>query len=267
MKIKSTEAGGGNEKRSSNLDRCPAAGSSRSLCLVCDVLFAESGNVDGCNDGVCMSTKTVYLKLSQMTEVYQSEVYLKDVAEVHCCDANLTAKIKALKLVSFPEYKGKSRHVAAYVGDVMEIIGKLEKLDSGIQVNSIGESEYVVKYRPNAGGNRLFQWFKTAGIAVISFCGAAFAIMTFNNDASVTDVFGNIFYLITGVESDGITILEIGYSIGLAFGILVFFNHFATWKLTVDPTPIEVEMRLYETNVNKTLIQNDKRKERGIDVS
>ncbi|MBQ6833954.1 MAG: stage V sporulation protein AA, partial [Lachnospiraceae bacterium] len=73
--------------------------------------------------------------------------------------------------------------------------------------------------------------------------------------------------LVMGTPSDGLTILEISYSIGLAFGILVFFNHFASWKLTVDPTPIEVEMRTYETNVNKTLIQNDKRRERGIDVS
>ena len=52
-----------------------------------------------------------------------------------------------------------------------------------------------------------------------------------------------------------------------ALGILIFFNHFASWKLTVDPTPIEVEMRLYEDNVGKTLIQNYGRKERGIDVS
>ena len=50
-------------------------------------------------------------------------------------------------------------------------------------------------------------------------------------------------------------------------GIIVFFNHFAVAKLSTDPTPIEVEMRLYEDNINKTLIQNDGRKESGIDVT
>jgi stage V sporulation protein AA len=64
-----------------------------------------------------------------------------------------------------------------------------------------------------------------------------------------------------------VTVLEIAYSAGLAAGILIFFNHFASWKMTVDPTPIEVEMRLYEENINKTLIINDGRKESGIDVS
>ena len=91
--------------------------------------------------------------------------------------------------------------------------------------------------------------------------------MTFNNDANVTDVFANIYYLTMGMESNGKTILEFSYSLGITIGILVFFNHFAKWKLTVDPTPIEVEMRLYEENLNKTVIQNHGRKERGIDVS
>lgn len=38
-------------------------------------------------------------------------------------------------------------------------------------------------------------------------------------------------------------------------------------KINTDPTPLEVEMRLYEDNVSKTLIQNDGRKEQDIDVS
>ena len=81
------------------------------------------------------------------------------------------------------------------------------------------------------------------------------------------DVFGRIYYLVMGTQSDGVTVLEFSYSLGLTFGILIFFNHFATWKLTVDPTPFEVEMRLYEENLNKALIQNHGRKEKGIDVS
>ncbi len=72
--------------------------------------------------------------------------------------------------------------------------------------------------------------------------------------------------MVMGQESDGFTIIELSYSVGLAFGILVFFNHFAKWKVTTDPTPLEVEMRLYEDNVSKTIIQNDGRREQGIDV-
>ena len=81
------------------------------------------------------------------------------------------------------------------------------------------------------------------------------------------DVFKEVYLVVLGEESPGFTILEMSYSVGLALGIIVFFNHFAVAKLSTDPTPIEVEMRLYEDNINKTLIQNDGRKESGIDVT
>ena len=61
--------------------------------------------------------------------------------------------------------------------------------------------------------------------------------------------------------------LEISYSVGLAVGIIGFFNHFAAIKLNTDPTPLEVEMRLYEDNISKTLIANDGRKESKIDIT
>ena len=102
---------------------------------------------------------------------------------------------------------------------------------------------------------------------MVCFCGAAFAIMTFNNDASVTDVFREIYRLVLGQEAGDFTILELSYSIGLAAGVLLFFNHFSKWKLNTDPTPLEVEMRLYEDSISKTLIQNDGRKESGVDVT
>lgn len=39
------------------------------------------------------------------------------------------------------------------------------------------------------------------------------------------------------------------------------------WKLTEDPTPLEVEMRTYEDDICKTLIQNNGRKEKEVDVT
>ena len=104
-------------------------------------------------------------------------------------------------------------------------------------------------------------------MCLVCFFGAAFAIMTFNNDVDVTKVFQEIYYVVTGRESDGFTILELSYSLGLAAGIIGFFNHFSKWKINTDPTPLEVEMRLYEDNISKTLIQNADRKESGIDVT
>ena len=58
----------------------------------------------------------------------------------------------------------------------------------------------------------------------------------------------------------------LGLALGLLLGVLIFFNHFGKRKLTTDPTPIEVQMRLYEDEVDTAIIQNASRKESGIDV-
>jgi stage V sporulation protein AA len=90
--------------------------------------------------------------------------------------------------------------------------------------------------------------------------------MAFNNDVQVHEVFVQIFKLVTGHENDGFSVLEGGYCIGLGAGILIFYNHFGKKKLSKDPTPLEIEMRLYENDINNTLIDGVKRKNEHIDV-
>ena len=132
---------------------------------------------------------------------------------------------------------------------------------------NLGEVSYIADHHGKKKENVWLQRAKTAAVCVIAFFGAGFAIMTFNNDVSVTDVFQEIYLLVTGRKSSGFTVLEVSYSIGLFLGIVVFFNHFSKQKINTDPTPLEVEMRLYEENVNKALIDNEGRKETDIDVT
>ena len=149
----------------------------------------------------------------------------------------------------------------------MDIIRLISETVPGTQVNSVGKVDYIIDYHRPKRPSYAWEWLKTLFVCAVCFFGAAFAIMTFNNDVDVTKVFGEIYYVVTGQQSDGFTILEVSYSIGLAVGIMGFFNHFSKWKLNTDPTPLEVEMRLYEDNISKTLIQNAGRKESGIDVT
>ena len=82
----------------------------------------------------------------------------------------------------------------------------------------------------------------------------------------IREVFGQIYELLTGQEPQSVTALEIAYSIGLALGILVFFNHIGGRRITSDPTPIEVEMRKYETDVNQALTETADREKKTLDV-
>lgn len=207
-------------------------------------------------------SKTVYLNINQITEVHHKEIQLKDVADVYCDDSAVMNKCKALRIKTLHEERNKR-----YIESALDVIKKLVEMDPSISVNNVGEVNYIIDYHKKKDPNWAWQWMKTIFVCIICFCGASFAIMTFNNDVSVGEVFKEIYKIIMREESSGFTILELGYSVGLAVGIIGFFNHFTKYKFTTDPTPIEVEMRLYEENVSKTLIQNDGRKEQDIDVS
>ncbi len=206
--------------------------------------------------------KQVYLKLNQITEVQKKDVYLKDVAKVACQDPALLNKCNCLKIKKIREDRQRR-----YVEDVIDVIDQISQLDPNIQVDNLGEIDYIIDYHPPKANHQAWQWMKTIFVCIISFCGAAFAIMTFNNDANVPSLFQEIYRLVMGQEADGFTILEASYSAGLGAGILIFFNHFMKWKLNTDPTPLEVEMRTYEDDICKTLIQNNGRKEKEVDVT
>ncbi|MCI8517235.1 MAG: stage V sporulation protein AA [Hungatella sp.] len=207
-------------------------------------------------------SKSLYLKLNQISEVHDKDVYLKDIGTLFCDDESVLNRCKALKVK-----KIQSDQDHRYIGSVLDVISLISQMDPGIQVEHVGESDYIIDYKAKKKPAKVWAWCKTVFVAVICFCGAAFAIMTFNNDASVTDVFQEIYRLSLGQEAGDFTVLELSYSVGLGLGVILFFNHFCKWKLNTDPTPLEVEMRLYEDNISKTLIQNDGRKESGVDVS
>ena len=54
--------------------------------------------------------------------------------------------------------------------------------------------------------------------------------------------------------------------LGLAIGILIFFNHFGKKRFTVDPTPMEIQMRLYENDIQTTLVENAARQKKELEV-
>ena len=203
----------------------------------------------------------VYLKVNSITQVHHKEILLKDVASLFCSDQKILERCQSL-----PIFKVKDNKEKRYVQDVMPIIQKITQLGQGIQVVNLGETDFILDYRPLAPPKLFWQWMKTIFVCIVCFFGAAFAIMTFNNDVDVPALFSDLYQLVTGKESSGFTILEASYSFGLSAGIIVFFNQFAKWKLNADPKPLEVEMRTYEEDISRTLIENAGRKETEVDV-
>jgi len=116
--------------------------------------------------------------------------------------------------------------------------------------------------KPNAPKKRaLWRGVKVAAVALVLFMGSATAIMAFHTDSQLGTVFKKYHEIFVGYEVENPYIVNIPYAIGLALGIMVFFNHFVGKRVTREPTPIEVEMELYEQDVEDALIQSISREQ------
>lgn len=205
----------------------------------------------------------IYIKADRNIEVTKPDVILGDAFQVECSNPIVLAKIKTMKLFRFDSIDKKLSRTVISVLKVIELIHK-EFPESDVQ--NLGESDVIITLAAQKSESKMVRLIKAAGVVFLTFAGAAFSIMAFNNDVDTTKLFQQIYTLLTGKVSDGFTVLEFTYCIGLVIGILVFFNHFGKKRFTADPTPIEVEMRTYENEIQTTLIETYSRKEKEIDV-
>ena len=210
-----------------------------------------------------MSTNnvTLYLKAEQNVELQSEDVYVKDIGKMTCSDKHILAKVKTIKLHHFKEEEPKRQVIS-----ILKVIAEIEKTFPTVTVENLGEIDVLVEQINVDKHKGSVQMIKIVFVSLISFFGTAFTIMAFHNDIGINEVFTKVYEMVMGQSSDGYSILELSYSIGLAVGIITFFNHIGGRRITKDPTPIEVEMRVYETDVNKALIETADREGKMLDV-
>ena len=109
--------------------------------------------------------------------------------------------------------------------------------------------------------NKILEALKVAAVCILIFFGSAFTIMAFNNDISISGVFEHFYKQIMGVDKPQVSVLEVFYCIGLAVGIILFFNHIGKRKLSDDVTPIQVEMDKHNKDTWNTIIDKVKEKQ------
>lgn len=194
-------------------------------------------------------------------EVTKTDVTLGDILTLECSNKSMIPKLNVLKILKIPE-NGRHR----YVVSILKIIACIHEKYPGVDIQNMGETDIIVTYEDQKTSGAAVHVIKSIFVAMLTFAGSAFAIMAFNNDASVSDLFSQMYEFVMGSKTDGFTIMEVSYSIGITIGILVFFNHFGKRRFTVDPTPLEVQMRVYENDIQTTLVENASRKGAELDV-
>ena len=202
----------------------------------------------------------LYLKVERNVEIPRGEVFLGDVAKITCRHVPTLEKAKSLRIYNFS--KGETRQVIG----VIKMIELLERHIQYISVESIGETDVVIELVKVPINKPAAVWIKVAFVSMIAFFGTAFTMMAFHNDVGIHDVFARLYTMVMGRPATGYGILEVMYSIGVAAGITVFFNHIGGRRLSKDPTPIEVAMRTYENDVNTALVETADREGTAFDV-
>ena len=198
----------------------------------------------------------VYFKGEESVCINHTKLLVKDIGEVYCTSPQMAYEVENIELFHFS--KGKN---GKEVFSVLNILESIKEIDKEVEFVNLGEMDFIVYYKdPTKRQEKWQQALKIIFVCLVAFFGAAISIMAYNNDVGIDELFQKVHEYLTGDKAKGPGVLELSYSIGLAVGIIVFFNHTANKTLSDDPTPFEVQMRLYEQDVNTTFITGADRK-------
>ncbi|TCS84085.1 stage V sporulation protein AA [Tepidibacillus fermentans] len=193
---------------------------------------------------------TIYLRFRNRHYAKPDDlILLKDIAQI-VAPKELENKIKELPI---HQITPEDQHLV--VIDMMKVV-KIIKQNFEVDVRNIGQPEIIVEIltklmlkKPNLIAV-LFVW-------ILLFVGSGVAIMNFHHDVSMQEVHKRLYYLITGIEKERPLLLQIPYSFGIGLGMILFFNHVFKKKINEEPSPLEVEMFLYQQNLDQYVFLNE----------
>jgi stage V sporulation protein AA len=186
-----------------------------------------------------------FLRLRTKVKINQdvSQIFLEDVAQVVASE-DVEKKLKRTLIYVRNEGDGN-----LLVIDAIRIIRSIGEKFPNLTIQFIGSEETLVEVE--ATHKKSASKLLLILVWMILFIGSGLAIMNFHTDVSMAEVHQRIFYLLTGEHNNHPYLLQIPYSIGIGIGMIVFFNQIFRKRLNEEPSPLELEMYLYQENIEK----------------
>lgn len=199
-----------------------------------------------------MATKQIFLQMRKRIQIRPGQnLRVKDVADIL---AENKEEIENLPINRFGKHEGKLAVV-----ELMDVLQVIQRAGCPADIRTIGPPQTLVEFKTPAP---IPGWLAVAGVWSILFVGSGLAIMNFHTDVSMKEVHERIFYLMTGVKKSKPLILQIPYSFGIGLGMVLFFNHVFRKKFNDEPTPLELEVFLYQENIDQYVIDHEKSQKR-----
>lgn len=192
-------------------------------------------------------TPTVYVRLRSRIRIQRGRsVKLGDVAHLLTSPEEQEGRLLELELLRPGPEDGNLILI-----DILQIIPEIRRVLPDVTVELIGSGHTLVEVVAGSGkpSKSLFIL-----VWLLLFFGSALTIMNFHADVNMQEVQIRIVEMITGRRDEHPYLFQVAYSLGIGFGMAVFFNHLFKKKWNEEPTPLEVEMFLYQQNVDKYVV-------------
>jgi stage V sporulation protein AA len=199
------------------------------------------------------NSNVVYVRMRRRAVVRpKSLITLGDVARL-IADEGLADRLKKLPLHRFTDEDGNLLLI-----DMLQVVKAIRESEPGTIIETFGDPHVLLEILP-AGAAKprklllVFAW-------LLLFFGSGMAMMNFHADVNMPAVQHRITELITGKSGPHPWLFQIPYSIGVGMGMLLFFNRILSKRLNDEPNPLEVEMFMYQENLNHYVITEEYRK-------
>ncbi|WP_055107716.1 stage V sporulation protein AA [Paenibacillus ihumii] len=194
----------------------------------------------------------IYLQLRKHVRLPLGQaIRLGDVARV-LADSSLEPRLLDMILKQPRERDGNLVLI-----DMLHIIEHIQESIPDIQVEYVGEPQVLVEMVGKEKRPLLLLFIL---VWLLLFFGSALTIMNFHADVSMQAVQVRIVEMITGERDEHPYLFQGAYSVGIGFGMVLFFNHLFKKKWNEEPTPLEVEMHLYQENLDQFVIAEEYKK-------
>ncbi|MCC3373456.1 stage V sporulation protein AA [Cohnella sp. REN36] len=202
------------------------------------------------------STDVVYVRLHRRVVVEPAaEVRLGDIA------ALVTEPMLARKLAQLPLRQIRPSDGNLLLVDMLQVIRRIREAAPWATIETFGEPHVLLEV---SKAKRIKpRWALLVAAWLLLFFGSGMAILNFHADVNMPEVQRRIVELLTGRTERHPWLFEIPYSLGLGIGMLLFFNRVFRKRLNDEPNPLEVEMFMYQENVNHYVITEEYRKKIG----
>lgn len=197
------------------------------------------------------SAPVIYIQLKNRLSVPKGQgVLLRDVAYL-IADPQLREPLYSILLLQPEQSDGNLILI-----DLLTIIPRIQELVPDADIQPIGEGRTIVQIE-GPGEARKPSVALFVLVWLLLFFGSALTIMNFHADVNMQEVHIRVVEMLTGRRDEHPYMFQIAYSLGIGFGMVIFFNHLFKKKWNEEPTPLEVEMFLYQKNIDHYVVHEE----------